>query len=672
MVCAFALATFSVVLGDVFAQNRDTTKEISLSDFTGPWGIWSDETTIWVTDYTAGRALAYKFSDRSRDSANDLTFHADNQHPAALWSDGTKMWVVDDDDTHVYVYNVASGNRLSSEEITLTTNNATPRGIWSDGTTLWVSDPDVSWIFAYDISTRARDSSKEFNTLPGAGNHDPHGLWSNGTVMWVLDSEDAKIYGYRMDDKSRVSSIDFTLHQNNAEPLEIWSDGTTMWVVDWNDHHLYAYSLPASPATYTPTNTPTPTDTPTGTPTPTPTGTPTSTPTNTPTGTPTPTPTVTPTGTRSPTVTPTPTVTNTPTSTSTATPTVPPTVTPTPTVPGRAPMVSSIEAAVGQVTVPPGDQVRLSVAIYGWQQIRDDSLVEDARIVWDAPDGGNLSEASSGGASVLYTAPSVPGNYTVTASMSAVDCLADPCTATFVVEVLRRPVSPASGPEPVNPPGDIPAVIADAFGDQYAVLTPEEGGEFEGEGYGLTALPGAVPNGEILGVRIDAAGPASDFSMAQHRLTLAGTIYEISATDASGAEVETYRLNSPVEVCLPMPVELRSSLSKIALAAIMADGSLRIASSTVRIGSSTSALSVCGRVGTLPASVAIGRIGAPEPSPTVMPDPVQADTSDLPDTGGAAPRTVSPVVYLMLIGSAVLALALSLIGARSRRNRQES
>ena len=334
-------------------------------------------------------------------------------------------------------------------------------------------------------------------------------------------------------------------------------------------------------------------------------------------------------------------------------------------------MVSSIEATIRRVTLRPGDQVHLSVAVYGMQQIRDDSLAENAEIVWEAPDGGTLSESSLGAASALYTASSAPGTYTVTASMSAVDCIADPCTATFIVEVLRwsRPLITSS--EPVNPPGDIPDVISDALGNQYAVLTPEEGGEFEGEGYWLKAPPGAVPNNEIVGIRIHAAGPASDIGMMHHRLVLAGSIYEISATDASGAEVETYRLNSPVEVCLPMPAELRGSIPNIALAAIMADSSLMITSSTVQLGSSTSALSVCGRVGTLPASVALGRKGSSEPFPTVMPDPAETDGSDLPDTGGAAPRTVSPVIYLMLLSSVILALALALIFVPPRRNRRE-
>ena len=332
------------------------------------------------------------------------------------------------------------------------------------------------------------------------------------------------------------------------------------------------------------------------------------------------------------------------------------------------PAISYLEAATSEVTLVAGDQVSLSVSLHGIQGIRDDSLADDIGLVWDAPDGGSLSGDTSGDSSVLYTAPSAPGTYKVVASVPETDCAADPCTATFLITVRRRYAPPTVlTEEPVNPAGLIPEVVTDETGNQYAVLTPEEGGSFEVDDYSLIAPRGAVQSGEIVGVRMDKAGAASDIGMPHHRYTLAGSIYDISAVDTSGAEVATYRLNTPAEICVPMPPELRPSLSDIALVMIMNDGSLSINSGTARLGPSTSSISVCGKVGTLPASVAVGHRGAP--MPTVTPEPTQVDHSELPDSGGAAPRTVGSVVYMMLFSSVILAIGFALIVGRSRRGR---
>ena len=335
-------------------------------------------------------------------------------------------------------------------------------------------------------------------------------------------------------------------------------------------------------------------------------------------------------------------------------------------------MISYIEPATSEVTLGAGDRVMLSVSLYGAQRIRDDSLADDIGLVWDAPDGGSLSGDTSGDSSVLYTAPSAPGAYKVIASIPQTDCVAEPCTATFIITVRRRS-APTAVPaeEPVNPTGLIPQVLTDEAGNQYAVLTPEEGGSFEVDAYGLSARRGAVQSGEIVGVRMDEAGAASDIGMPHHRYTLAGNIYDISVVDASSAEVETYRLNTPAEICVPMPPELRPSLSDIALVMIMSDGSLSISSGRARLGSSTSMMSICGNISTLPASIAAGRRGAT--IPTVTLGPTQVDISELPDSGGTAPESASVFVYLILLGIAALAIAtaLILVWPRKGRKRQE-
>ena len=97
-------------------------------------------------------------------------------------------------------------------------------------------------------------------------------------------------------------------------------------------------------------------------------------------------------------------------------------------------------------------------------------------------------------------------------------------------------------------------MLADAEGRQYEVFTPEEGGRFDGGDVTISADPGAVPNLEIVGVRVDAAGPASNVGHdLASRYTLVGDKYDVLAVDAIEAAISSYVLNSPLEVCLPLP-----------------------------------------------------------------------------------------------------------------------
>ena len=225
-----------------------------------------------------------------------------------------------------------------------------------------------------------------------------------------------------------------------------------------------------------------------------------------------------------------------------------------------------------------------------------------------------------------YTASSSPGKYLITASLGGGECQPAPgadrddaCSAEFDVTV-RRPS--ADGPEqeaPANPPGTIPGILADSDGNQYEVFTPVEGGTFTGEGYSLTVGAGAVPNGEFLGIRMSDEGAASNLGMTHQRYTLGGNMYAISAVDSSQATISSYVLDDPAMACVPLPDELRSNISDLALVAINSDGSLTILAAQVRIRSAGNI--VCGALSNLPASVAVGSSGAPAAIPTPTPEP---------------------------------------------------
>ena len=300
--------------------------------------------------------------------------------------------------------------------------------------------------------------------------------------------------------------------------------------------------------------------------------------------------------------------------------------------------ISRIEPTIGSVTVSAGDKIRLSVDIYGAQDIKANGLGDDIGFLWSDGDAGGT--ITGNGREVTYSAPDRPGTFTVSVATPFSACRAPAtdevrCATTFDITVRRSSAAVEPKPEPRNPAGAIPTILTDSDGNQYEVFTPEGGGTFTGDASSLSAGPGVVPNGEIVGLRISENGSASNEGKTYQRYSLGGNWYRISAVDTSNNSVSSYGLSDAVEVCVPLPDALRSNISDLALVVINADDSLTILSSIVRI--SSSGTNVCGSLSSVPASVAVGTSGSPAPLPTEVPD--AEDTSDLPDTGGAAPSS---------------------------------
>ncbi len=171
------------------------------ADNESPIGIWSDDTTLWVSDPVEKKLYAYSLSTMARDSGKDFNTldDAENDHPSGIWSDGTTMWVADTTDDKLYAYNLSTKARDSGKDFNTLdgANNNSPYGLWSDGTTMWVIDNSDKKIYAYTLSTKAYDSDNDFDTLDGAGNDNPTGIWSNGITMWAADEDDSKLYAYK-------------------------------------------------------------------------------------------------------------------------------------------------------------------------------------------------------------------------------------------------------------------------------------------------------------------------------------------------------------------------------------------------------------------------------------------------------------------------------------------
>ena len=213
-------------------------------------GVWSDGTTMWVSDIGDDRLYAYDLDTMARAAGRDLTGlgAAGNHNANGVWSDCSTMWVSDDYDDKIYAYRLDSGGRDRGREFdTLSgAGNRDPKGMWSNATTMWVADNGDDKIYAYHLDSGRRKSGSDIDGLRAAGNRNPRGIWSDGVTMWVSDATSDKIYAYRLDSGERDSAKDFDalVAAGNLSPVGIWSNGVTMWVSDNGTDKIYSYNMP--------------------------------------------------------------------------------------------------------------------------------------------------------------------------------------------------------------------------------------------------------------------------------------------------------------------------------------------------------------------------------------------------------------------------------------------
>ena len=346
------------------------------------------------------------------------------------------------------------------------------------------------------------------------------------------------------------------------------------------------------------------------------------------------------------------------------------------------PEINRIEPTITDLTVQTGADIRLEVNVYGLANRLDNSIPDgdNSNLVFswtESPATGGTFSDPNDGRRVTYTAPDLPGSYRVVAEASP-NGICRPhhesafgiteeqrrqCVATFNIRVTRAPSVVTSTAAPINPAGLIPSSLTDNAGVAYAVFTPVEGGTFSGEGISVTAPPGAVPDQDLIGVSATVTTLPVPESGPTARLTVGGSFYAVNGVRRSGdAPVTGYTFDDPLTVCLPMPNEFRGRISDIVLVDRRADGTLGMLGSRVRVAEGV--ISACGNVSRLPVTLAVARLGAPDP---VAPEPTPEIVP--PDTGATAPSTSSAVTMLVL---GVLTLAglggvVAMAGIRRRR-----
>ena len=351
------------------------------------------------------------------------------------------------------------------------------------------------------------------------------------------------------------------------------------------------------------------------------------------------------------------------------------------------PAVNRIEPSTLEVSVRAGDRVRLSADVYDSQDQLANEHADNGEggferwqpdLEWSSDSGGSF-EDSSNGRSTVYTAPTLPGVYTVTAEVGPPGlCRAhhpgvetqdgDPCTARFTVRVSREASPATPAPTPVNPSFAIPTTVSDDAGTKFSVFTPVAGGTFSGTGITISAGPGAVPDRAALAVAAAETDAASPSETANAEFILHGKTYDVVAMsrtdDTSWSAAAQYRLDAPLTACLTVPWESANRLSSITVVEIMSDGLVGPLTSNLR--SVDGGTAACGTLSRVPATLALATRADPVMEPTAAPT-AAATPRELPAAGGAS-LTVNTLALVLLSGLVVVAVAVaSAVAMKARR-----
>ena len=219
-----------------------------------PAGLWSDGTTLWITESEPGEfgaVYAHDLPGGGRAEHAEFELDQSNRAPNGIASDGPTAWVSDDDERRLFAYDLMTGERAEHRDILFDVKMEEAHGLWSDSERIWVVDGERDLLVVHDLESG--DVLAEYLLDPG--NRSGHGVWSDGVTLWVSDHGAKSVFAYLLPaprDDGRRSVLtreperDFTeLPQaRNNSPRGIWSDGGVMYVADGSDGHIYSYNMP--------------------------------------------------------------------------------------------------------------------------------------------------------------------------------------------------------------------------------------------------------------------------------------------------------------------------------------------------------------------------------------------------------------------------------------------
>ena len=236
-------------------------RDIVLPDGSEPTGLWSDGETLWViSDWRNGQVLTYSLAEGTALGEGEALLPdgvtpasssfrlTGGRFPAGLWSDDETLWA-SDYFGGVRAYRLSDGTRLETQDISddvlAAAGNTAPTGLWSDGETLWVTDYWQWKVFAYRLSDKVRVEEKEFDLMDGSTPYAGYGLWSDRETVLLASPFYDRVVAHSLATGAQQADRTVDLSADGIDsPNGLWSDGESMWVVIERDNRIYAYAVP--------------------------------------------------------------------------------------------------------------------------------------------------------------------------------------------------------------------------------------------------------------------------------------------------------------------------------------------------------------------------------------------------------------------------------------------
>ncbi len=236
-------------------------RDIVLPDDSEPTGLWSDGETLWViSDWRNGQVLTYSLAEGTALGEGEALLPdgvtpasssfrlTGGRLPAGLWSDDETLWA-SDYFGGVRAYRLSDGTRLETQDISddvlVAADNTAPTGLWSDGETLWVADYWQWKVFAYRLSDKVRVEEKEFDLMDDRTPYAGYGLWSDRETVLLASPFYDRVVAHSLATGAQQADRTVDLSADGIDsPNGLWSDGESMWVVIERDSRIYAYAVP--------------------------------------------------------------------------------------------------------------------------------------------------------------------------------------------------------------------------------------------------------------------------------------------------------------------------------------------------------------------------------------------------------------------------------------------
>ena len=236
-------------------------RDIVLPDGSEPTGLWSDGETLWViSDWRNGQVLTYSLAEGTALGEGEALLPdgvtpasssfrlTGGRFPAGLWSDDETLWA-SDYFGGVRAYRLSDGTRLETQDISddvlVAAGNTAPTGLWSDGETLWVTDYWQWKVFAYRLSDKVRVEEKEFDLMDDSTPYAGYGLWSDRETVLLASPFYDRVVAHSLATGAQQADRTVDLSADGIDsPNGLWSDGESMWVAIERDNRIYAYAVP--------------------------------------------------------------------------------------------------------------------------------------------------------------------------------------------------------------------------------------------------------------------------------------------------------------------------------------------------------------------------------------------------------------------------------------------